>query len=287
MSLLRGQRGGMARGGLARGGLVVSGSSLDPDAAAYIAAVETAKGSAVSATQRDAIDSFIAGEKAASRWDSIKRLYLPIWGVAAANAICMRSLASGTFTVSGVTHAAGYVQGDGASGFFDTNVSPNALGITVASGFLVALTYEAHVGTLAHGYITAISTGTVQGVSLLDGGGSNSFVYGSIGSPSISGSDGSNDGILTVSRTGTNTVEIRKRTSSGAASIASGTSSADGITTQTLVAMARNVGGTKSLFSSGKLGSFGAGMGLSNTATDSFTLALKTLWETCTGLSLP
>lgn len=272
--------------GLSLSRAVVPGG-LDPDAAAYIAAVETAKGSVATPTQRAAIDSFIVGEKSSGRWTSIKRLYLPIWGVAAANAICMRSLTSGTFTVSGVTHAAGYVQGNGTSGFFDTNVSPQALGMTVSSGFLFVLTYEAHVGTLAHGYITAISTGTVQGVSLLDGGGSNSFVYGSIGSPSISGSDGSNDGILTVSRTGTNTVEIRKRTSSGAASIASGTSSADGITTQTLVAMARNVGGTKSLFSSGKLGSFGAGMGLSNTATDSFTLALKTLWETCTGLTLP
>jgi hypothetical protein len=36
-----------------------------------------------------------------------------------------------------------------------------------------------------------------------------------------------------------------------------------------------------------KYASFGFGLGLSSTNAEKFTLALKNLWETCTGLTLP
>ena len=82
----------------------IAASRRDADADAYISAIRTA-GASVTAAQRDYINDFIRAEKIAARWDSIKRLYLPICGVAAANAICLRSLTSGTF-VGSVTHTA-------------------------------------------------------------------------------------------------------------------------------------------------------------------------------------
>lgn len=81
--------------------------SLDADAAAYIDALVSG-GATVTSVQSDAIDTFIRAEKSGSRWDLIKRLYLPIWELAAPNAICMRSLTSGTF-VNGWTHNMGEV----------------------------------------------------------------------------------------------------------------------------------------------------------------------------------
>jgi hypothetical protein len=88
--------------------------TLDPDARAYIAAVETAGGT-VSATQRTAVSDFYRAGKSAGWYSSIKRLYLPIWASAAPNAIDMIGLTSGTF-IGTVTHAAGYAQGDGTTG---------------------------------------------------------------------------------------------------------------------------------------------------------------------------
>jgi len=37
----------------------------------------------------------------------------------------------------------------------------------------------------------------------------------------------------------------------------------------------------------GRFGLFGASLGLTTAQDDAFTLALKNLWETCTGLTLP
>jgi hypothetical protein len=65
--------------------------------AAYVAAL-TAAGATVTAPQQAAISTFMSGEIAAGRWNGHKRIHFPVWGLAAANAICMKSLTSGTFT---------------------------------------------------------------------------------------------------------------------------------------------------------------------------------------------
>jgi hypothetical protein len=54
-----------------------------------------------------------------------------------------------------------------------------------------------------------------------------------------------------------------------------------------LYAMAGNIAGTASNFSNSEFGSFGVGLGFSSTEATLFTLALKNLWETSTGLALP
>jgi hypothetical protein len=100
----------------------------DP-AAAYIATI-TSAGATVSAPQQAAISTFMSGEIAAGRWDGIKRLYFPVWASATPNAICMKSLATGTWTGGAVTHAAGYVVSTQGGGYMDTNTNFPALGIT-------------------------------------------------------------------------------------------------------------------------------------------------------------
>lgn len=88
----------------------------------------------------DALDTFIRTGKSDGWYSSIKRMYLPIWAAAAPNAICMTSLTSGTFNGT-VTHAAGYVQGDGSTGYFDPGAGsePNTLGMSNASATLFML----------------------------------------------------------------------------------------------------------------------------------------------------
>jgi len=108
-------------------GIGVTG--LDPNAKSYIDAV-VAAGATVTPTQRNAINAFVKSEKANSRWTMQKRLYLPIWGVAAPNAIDMVGLTSGSF-VGGVTHTAGYVTSNGTSGHFLSDVSPGGAGCTL------------------------------------------------------------------------------------------------------------------------------------------------------------
>ena len=107
------------------------GSAAAPEAA-YVAAL-TAAGATVIAPQQAAISSFMSGEIAAGRWDGIKRFYFPVWGLAAANAICMKSLATGTWTGGAVTHAAGYVVSSLAGGYMDTNTTLGSLGINTSS----------------------------------------------------------------------------------------------------------------------------------------------------------
>jgi hypothetical protein len=120
--------------------------ALDPDAKAYIAAVETA-GATVSGGQKAAINTFFKTGKSEGWYSNIKRLYLPIWAAAAPNAIDMIDLGSGTFN-GGVTHAAGYVQGNGSTGYFDTGSTATAKGLSDAScslGFIAAGTLNASV----------------------------------------------------------------------------------------------------------------------------------------------
>jgi hypothetical protein len=106
-----------------------------PDAA-YIAAL-TAAGATVTAPQQAAISTFISDEIAAGRWDGIKRLYFPVWGVAAANAICMKSLTSCTFN-GAVTHGAGYIQGgDGKNITLGTTLAE--LGLSASSHYFAGL----------------------------------------------------------------------------------------------------------------------------------------------------
>jgi hypothetical protein len=60
-------------------------------------------------------------------------------------------------------------------------------------------------------------------------------------------------------------------------------------TTRPLAVMANNNNGTVGTFSptAARFGAYGMGLGLTAAHAESFSLALKNLWETSTGLTLP
>jgi hypothetical protein len=173
-------------------------------AAAYIERVETALGSSITETQKTAIGAFIEAEQVDGRWGAHRRLYLPIWANAAANAICLKSLTSGTFAGT-ITHGAGYVQSDGSTGYFNFGTDPSSLGLSAGNSSACVLTCPA--------------TGNVP--------------------------------------------------------------------TTAINAMAAVVNGTRGSFSNARYGAWMAGLAMTQPNTDAFTGNLKTLWETCTGRTLP
>jgi len=253
---------------------------LDADAAAYVAAVESALGSSITFTQRRAIDTFIKGEKAASRYTLLKRLYLPIWGQAAANAIDMISLTSGTFNGT-VTHAAGYVQGNGSTGYFNAG-TPAAAGISGASRMIfdIMLTDT----SVLHG----MQNGAFDGFYLLDLG---ATAYGSAASAAseVSGALAGAPGVLLMSQTITSARGLYCRKTAGFSTLGSNaTLDATALPNFSMFfAGAFNNNGSAANFNNVQSGAFGCGEGLDSSGATSFTLALKTLWETTTGLVLP
>ena len=61
----------------------------------------------------------------------------------------------------------------------------------------------------------------------------------------------------------------------------------DAITTQNIYGLAINSFGSASGYTDSEIGALYVGLGLSDGNVSSFTLALKNLWETATGLTLP
>jgi len=129
--------------------LFQSANYIDADAQSYVDAI-IAAGANVSDTQLSRISGFYTAAKEGGYYTSLKRLYLPIWGVVAANAIDMITLASGTFN-GGVTHGAGFVQGNGSTGWFDYNTTLGNLSITRENAFIGYLmkTPDTRTGTRA------------------------------------------------------------------------------------------------------------------------------------------
>ena len=257
--------------------------SLDAAAVSYIAAVTIAKGSAPTSTQQTAINNFIVAEKAASRWTGHKRIYFPIWANAAANAIDLKTLATGTYP-NGATHDAGYVVGNGTSQYFDTGVTHSGAGLTASSGYMFVLqrnhpsvNFSAPIGAGAT-YPTDFYVQTTP-----------QFVARYSAGDTVTGA-GSSAGIVSAARF-SGTRKLFRRTTAARALMAS-TTGADsaGLGGGNIFAMANNVsdaGSVPSGWCDSQFGAFGFGMGLSDADDAAVTSNLKTLWETCTGLTLP
>jgi hypothetical protein len=263
----------------------IAESRRDADADAYISAIRTA-GASVTAAQRDRINDFIRAEKIASRWDLVKRLYLPIWGVAAANAICLRSLTSGTF-VGSVTHGAGFVKSDTTTGYMNTNVGLTTLGLSLSSYHFAGLykTSSAQSNSVLFGSQSGTNlnrlliTGTVATATLSSG---------TLGV--ATGTIGASDrlGIFTFSGAASSRF-LKRRKTSGVTTL--GTS----ITTiliqpnnLNVAFLARNLNGTSvDSFCGEEIGAFSIGLELTDAQDTAYSLALKNLWEGCTNLILP
>jgi hypothetical protein len=262
------------------------GSGLDTDAKAYINAVVSA-GATVTATQRDAINAFVKGGKTDGWWSSMKRIYLPIWSAASPNAIDIVSRASGTFTGT-VTHASGYVQGDGTTGYFNVGVTPSSLGMTTSGGSAFALVSQSDSRTDIRFFIGQTDSSNRRiylrqtGASVID-----ALIYSA--SAPVANSTSARNGIFLATINATNDRYLKRRGVAGITYTSTNTTNDTTVssTLQNPFVMANNNNGPAASFSDARLGVYGLGLGLSSADGDTFTLAIKTLWETCTGLSLP
>lgn len=261
-------------------------SGLDPDAKAYINAV-VGTGAMVTSTQRNAINNFYKTGKKDGWYSQLKRIYLPIWAAADPNAIDMVSRASGSFA-GGVTHSSGYATGNGTTGVFNYNTNANAQGLSASTGCAFWLAYT--------GATTGVQVGAMQGVT-------NRCSLFSTSSSSVGSELTSSATSVTATVAGANLnlgISLSTRTSTTSHKIFHRRSSflqrgATNTTAETLAApnamqcaWARGRDGTtRDNFSNAGLGAHGIGLGMTDLQAENFTLALKTLWETSTGLVLP
>lgn len=255
-------------------------ASLDPDAKAYIEAV-VAAGAIVTTTQRNAIDAFVKAEKIASRWTMHKRLYLPIWGVAASNAICMISLTSGTF-VNSPTMGAGFIKGNSSNQHFNINTTLGNLGVTSSNGYsIIGLKTETstvnrsnHGALNVGGYIVdfRISTGLGRRITWLQ---SDSSVAGAFDTSQKTG-------VIVSTRTSALQYTVHNDISDLGTVLFAG-----GVPGVNPFVMARNNNGAADLFGDSEIAFVGFGLGLSAANAKAYAAATKNLWQVCTGLTLP
>lgn len=250
----------------------------DPDAQAYRGAVEAALAAPVTTTQKNALTLFYASEKAAGRWGSSHaRIYLTVWGEEDANSIDMVTLVNGSFEGT-VLQPPGYAEGNGTDGFLVTGTSSD-IGLLTDSHCFSALVYREYQSA-AYSAVLAGNTDS-SGIQILENASHNIEFYSVSGTPvSISGATG----VLVCSRTASNAVNVVRRTTSGVTS-STGTPASSALGNQIITGWARASG--TNLFGNQRIGLFHIGWGLSVSEATDFSLNLKNLWESVTGLTLP
>jgi hypothetical protein len=265
----------------------LGGDILDPDAMAYISAVFVA-GSTVSEEQQTAINTFIKEEKMAGRWTLLKRIYLPIWGAAEANAICMKSLISGTF-VGDVTYGAGFVQGDGSTGAFRMGgATPTSLGLGLSDSMQGFLSIQPPTGTVRRTHISS-QNGGAQSLCFLSQSDTiairaNTLTEGS-GQQSTAFPADNTTGVFTATRDSVGR-RITQRNSSGFTTVLNVSGGNNGaLPTLDLYAMALHSVSALFDYSDAQYGAWFVGASIGS--DEQFSLSVKNLWETCTGLTLP
>lgn len=283
-------RPGIFRHAFGVGRIASAGNSVDPATRDYLAKIQAA-GVTVTSIQQSAINAFIVAEKAAGRWDSHKRIYLPIWGSAAANAVCMKSLASGTF-VGGVTHGAGFVQGNGTNGYFNTSVTPSTLGQTLSSASITALITQAPSGTAAATAIGSIDGGDTSKLIEFSHLSSTAIIFramtaAGIGAVQIALARASQIGIFVSSREGGDRRIIQRLTSGVTTLVNTAAANAGSVPTTGAYQMMRSGFSGGAAYSDGRYGFFAASLGQTVAEAQAFTANVKTLWEISTGLTLP
>jgi hypothetical protein len=260
----------------------IATNRVDPDASAYIASLVAASAT-VTQAQRTAINDFFTLGKTQGWYAQLRRIYLPIWGAAAPNAIDMVTRSSGTF-VGGTTPGAGFVQGNGSTGYFDFGVSPQGVGMVPGSSSTFMLVLQAQ-NTFNAPLQCAPPSNRLNGFNRLSP--NTGYTAGRNGAANVA--DATGTGIFIESEIATNSRYVRRRNSGGAASLGTDTSTPTGAyASYNINSMCgQSTGGARFGFSTAQLGSYGVGLAMTTTQADQFTAALQALWQTCTGLSLP
>ena len=269
-----------ALGNMLGGGMI---GGLDASAKAYINTIVSA-GATVTSTQRDAINTFYKSAKTDGYYNQVKRLYLPIWSVASPNAVDMISATSGTFSGT-LTHGAGFVQGNGSTGRFLMNASPNGVGMVAGSSSTFVLTKSAQASGF-NAPINSTPTGLKGNGFAFTGITTTTYYEGRTSGFNVTANP---NGIIISSEIAADSRYLRRRTTSGVTALNTNTDNITGSFATFNMSVMAGQSANNSFFgySTGEYGAYGIGLALTTTQADAFTAALKTLWETCTGLTLP
>jgi len=273
--------------------LLGSGYSFaDSDASTYATALE-GDGVSLSDDQKQAIDTFYATGKSEGWYSDIARLYLTIWGQASANSRCLVSGTQGTFNGS-IGHNAGYIDNPSYSGFMDTGSSAVAKGLSLGSqgfGFLQVAPDSSSNGCPMGG-VDFVNSGSLGHGAQQQS--SNQFAF---HHDAITGSSKVDTSLGITGKRIYSTIEffgdlyLDERTSYGFANsgFTSGGAYQDFSSDSTDLIMAINVyfgtNPTASNYWGGQMGAAFYHSSSDSSFNQYFTLALKNLWETCTGLS--
>lgn len=261
---------------------------LDSDAAAYIALIE-GDGTTLSGAQKTAIDTFYVTGKDEGWYSEVARLYLPIWQRASSNARCLVSGTSGTFSGS-VTHASGYIQSSTYSGYFDTGNSSVAKGLTSSVGGygFLQVAPDSSSGKSPMGGIDFSDFTNFLGLGAAQAASSLAFYYGVIFASGVTATTITGSRIYSCWLSG-GSLFLDDRTSSGFNNLASTTASGSGPKPVNDFILGENLymgSDTPNNLYGGQLGAAFYHKWTDSSYNEKFTLALKNLWETCTGLSL-
>lgn len=123
---------------------------------------------------KQAIEDSMVERKDLGIWDLETWGHFSVWGVAAANAICMKTLQSGEY-VNSFVHNNGYSYASaGQEGYFNTFMRPTDAGMTSGSSHaaIIKLTDQPQSGTFFGSYFDSSS-----GYYLYQGGGSDPYFW--------------------------------------------------------------------------------------------------------------
>jgi|GEM_PF-5045060 len=265
---------------------ITGATPLDPDAAAYIEAVEAAGGT-VTAAQSPALNTFFSAGW--TRDYGIKRLFLPIWGSAGPDAIDLVILGSGVFTGAGWIHGSGGAKSNGTTDRFGFGASPNTMGLDHGVSSLMGcliMTAQSKTGRIMSAQQGAGNLNLQKPTSNTliahnNTSGLNAYVTPLSYENTV--------GVISNHRWSSTAWEIHRRRGAGVTRTAGNPSAADTYScAYEMTGCARNETGVYSDYTDPTIGAWFGGLGFSVAADmDAFTLSLATLWEDCTGLTLP
>lgn len=259
--------------------------SFDSDAQTYIDFIE-GDGVSLSSDQKTAIDAFYTTGKSDGWYSKLKRFYFPVWNAAAPSARCLVSGTSGTFSGT-ISHNTGFVTGNGVNTHFDTGATPSAMGIVTGDALLLR---GIHLDDdTVHDACGVAQTSSNQSLAMLNyhSGGAGTTYYrqpSNTAGVTMTG-QGSYRGIYVGSSTATNARFLLKRTTSGTTVVSSTSNDTTIIYNQNPHFLARRLP-TISNRTKGSEFAWGLGNGLTQAQAEDCSLAIKTLWETVTGLTL-
>jgi hypothetical protein len=273
--------------GTAKGLVRSGGVGLDAATRALLP-VLTAAGADVTPTRRAAIDQFFRTGRTQGWLPLVKRFYLPIWGAAGPSAIDWIALGSGTFTGGAGMHQAGYVQGNGTSEWFSTGTNYTQASMTQTSAHLFAgriLNLTATPNVLIGARPDAASMMYLDVTGNAGQRAFRSFAYDP--GAAVSSTAATNDvGLFLGSVVGT-THKVHRRAASGFATVTDSALAGNIPTTTVIQTMRRNFPAAPDQYDDGRHIGWSMGLGMTDTQASDYTAAFRTLWETCTGLTLP